>query len=313
MATTVRSCKGKKAPLRYKPGGEDAELLVHLQTLRWPHGFECPGCRFSCSAKGDDAAYQRLMLAPRHVPKSFDELRRARGLIICPHCKKQVSMTSGTLLARTRLPLSVVYRAAGEFLKAPFGVSAPTLKRAAGLKDQKPATRLLDLFPMAMEPGINDRLAGNVQIEEFATNLEIAGTSSMCRIIVAAENRNGGETGRIQVLWSHEPSGMYWIPHRTCPIGGSAHVELRRGNIENLVRSWGFTPTTIHGEDTNPLALCSAIFVQIDGILRKVDHDLQNAQQVQTLLDEFSYRWNRRGRDDQGLEELMSRLLTAQK
>lgn len=313
MATSMRSCKGKKAPSTNKPGGEDAKLLVHLQTLRWPHGFECPGCRFSCSAKGADAAYQQLVLAPRRVPKSFDELRRVRGLIICPLCKKQVSMTSGTMLARTRLPLPVVYRAAGEFLKVPIGVSTATLERNAGLKNHLTARRLIDVFLAAMKPDVADQLAGDVQVEEYGATLGAAGRSIRCRIIVAAEKRKTGETGRIRLLFSYGSSSMYWIPNLSSPITKAARVEVRRGNLESLLRSWKLKPTAIHERGADPLPTCTKVYEQVDAMLRRVHRGALDKDRVQAVLNGFSFRWNHRGKANRGLEDLMAGLLSGQK
>ena len=312
MATVTKVCQ-RKPPSPKTREADDAELLVYLQTLRWPRGFECPGCRFGCSAKGADASYQQLMLAPRRVPKSFDEFRRVRGLIICPLCKKQVSMTSGTMLARTRLPLSVVYRAAGEFLKVSIGVSAAALERNAGLKNHLTARRLIDVFLAAMKPDVADQLAGDVQMEEYGATLGAAGRSIRCRIIVAAEKRKTGEAGRIRLLFSLEFPDMFWIPNLSSPIAQDAHVELREENIGLLLSSWGLKPTTIHKRGADPLPTCTKVYDQVDAMLRRVHRCALDKDKVQAVLDGFSFRWNHRGKTDRGLEDLMAGLLSGQK
>ncbi|MBI5521073.1 MAG: transposase [Desulfarculus sp.] len=57
--------------------------IVHLAALRWPDGYNCQKC-------GGDKAYQ-LKVEPR--------------VFMCSRCNFQESVTAGTLLHRTKLPL----------------------------------------------------------------------------------------------------------------------------------------------------------------------------------------------------------------
>lgn len=84
-------------------GEEDCWL--YLVESRWPEGFRCPAC-----SSGE------VWTLPR------------RALFECRSCRRQTSVTAGTILHRTRLPLSLWFAAAdhphARFLG--FAIAAPT-------------------------------------------------------------------------------------------------------------------------------------------------------------------------------------------
>ena len=57
---------------------------AHLFEQRWPDGFICPKC-------GGTGCYQL----------------RGRREYVCKHCHRQSSVTAGTVLHRTHLPLTI--------------------------------------------------------------------------------------------------------------------------------------------------------------------------------------------------------------
>ena len=62
--------------------GTEAQCRDALRQMRWPGGFRCPHC--------GHAGYCQL---------------RGHPVLQCNRCKRQVSLTAGTLFARTHLPL----------------------------------------------------------------------------------------------------------------------------------------------------------------------------------------------------------------
>ena len=62
---------------------DDAACARWLQEKRWPEGFRCPAC-------GHDKAW---------------ELGRERLTLQCARCERQVSVTAGTVLHGSHLPL----------------------------------------------------------------------------------------------------------------------------------------------------------------------------------------------------------------
>ena len=82
----------------------------YLAACRWPEGFVCPRC-------GDRRAY--------------DLVNQRRWQ--CAGCRHQVSLTAGTVLHRTKIPLTHWFWAAYLMTTDKRGVSALLVQRQLGL------------------------------------------------------------------------------------------------------------------------------------------------------------------------------------
>lgn len=82
------------------PFEHDAAARAVLETLRWPDGPQCPRC-----GSGSDAVF--LIGGEKHSHRE--------GLYLCKPCRRQFSVTVGTPLERSRVPLSTWVRAARAF------------------------------------------------------------------------------------------------------------------------------------------------------------------------------------------------------
>ena len=82
---------------------------TYLEHLRWPAAFACP----TCGASG--------------VP-----WRQTRGRLVCSACRHQTSVGAGTILDKTRTPLTTWFEAAWHLTTAKNGLSAQTLERTLG-------------------------------------------------------------------------------------------------------------------------------------------------------------------------------------
>ena len=83
--------------------------------MPWPEGFRCPGC-------GDGSSYRLA----------------SRALLQCRACRRQTSVTAGTVLDRTRLPLPLWFAAAYLVTTHTPGFSALQLQRQLGLARYSP-------------------------------------------------------------------------------------------------------------------------------------------------------------------------------
>jgi transposase-like protein len=92
--------------------GSEAQCAQQLAALRWPDGFRCPRC--SC---------------PEHYPVSHE----GRTLYQCKSCRHQTSLTAGTLLDSTKLPLRTWFLVMYLISQAKTGLSALALKRNLGV------------------------------------------------------------------------------------------------------------------------------------------------------------------------------------
>lgn len=87
-----------------KSFGSEEQCEAMLVRLRWPKGFICPNCEH-------DDGYQL----------------NGRSLIQCTVCKRQTSVTAGTIFHRTHLPLVCWFRIIYEVVQDKGGASATRL------------------------------------------------------------------------------------------------------------------------------------------------------------------------------------------
>jgi len=123
-----------------------------LLASRWRDGFRCPRC-------GPGAAYSLA----------------SRALLQCRACRHQTSVTAGTVLHRSRLPLTSWFAAAYRVTTHTPGFSALQLQRQLGLGRRETAFVMLQKLRRPMRRPERDRLggilaaatdsAGNIQAE----------------------------------------------------------------------------------------------------------------------------------------------------
>ena len=101
-----------------------------------PEGFRCPRCAETTTAWWS-----------------------GRGLLICAACRRQVSVTAGTLFEKTRKPLRSWLHVAWEITNATQGVNALTLQHRLRLGSYQTAWSWLHKFRRAMVRPDRDRLA----------------------------------------------------------------------------------------------------------------------------------------------------------
>ena len=116
----------------------------HLAAKRWPDGFVCPAC-------GHDRGW---------------ELKRRRASWECAGCGKEASVTAGTIMHRSHLPLKTWFTAIHMVTSHSNGISALQLQAQLGLGSYKSAWLLLHKLRRAMvDPG-RSLLEALVEIDE---------------------------------------------------------------------------------------------------------------------------------------------------
>src|SRR3982750_3551665 len=123
---------------------DDAACARWLLAKRWPDGFRCPAC-------GHDRAW---------------ELGRERLTLQCAACERQVSVTAGTVLHGSHLPLRTWFLAAWLLATHKNGMSARQLWLQLGLGSYKSAWLLLRKLRRAMVDPEREPLAGLVEVDE---------------------------------------------------------------------------------------------------------------------------------------------------
>jgi hypothetical protein len=123
---------------------DEAACADWLLEKRWPGGFVCPHCNH-------DEAWA---------------LASERHLFECRSCHKRTSLTAGTLMHGSKLPLKIWFLAAFLMATHSNGISALQLKSQLGLGSYKTAWLLLAKLRIAMVAPDRDPLSGVVEVDE---------------------------------------------------------------------------------------------------------------------------------------------------
>ena len=157
----------------------DEKCLDVLEDLRWPVGVCCTWC-------GDTAVHP---------------VTRGRGVWCCDGCDRQFTVTAGTVMHRSRLPLRVWFCAVYLMCQSKKGMSAHQLHRMLGTT-YKTAWYLCHRIRQAMgnDPFTEPTLVGIVEIDETM----IGGKKSGPRVNHAAEEWVVGDvhTNSVEGVWS---------------------------------------------------------------------------------------------------------------
>ena len=114
-----------------------------LFALRWPHGFSCPQC-------GHEAYYEI----------------GSRNLYQCCNCRRQVSLTSGTIFADTKIGLSLWFLGIYLITQSKNGISSLDLARALGVSANTALSIKHKLQRVMQIREDFRRLSGFVQIDD---------------------------------------------------------------------------------------------------------------------------------------------------
>jgi ISXO2-like transposase domain/Transposase zinc-ribbon domain len=123
---------------------DEAACVRYLFAARWPKGFVCPAC-------GTGKAWP---------------LQTKAWTWECAHCGKQTSVTAGTIMHHSKLPLTLWFWAAYLMATHSNGISALQLQRQLGLGSYKSAWLLCAKLRRSMVAGDRSPLAGLVEVDE---------------------------------------------------------------------------------------------------------------------------------------------------
>ena len=145
---------GLSLPAFFRRYGTEEQCLQAWIRMRWPHGFVCPRCGHT-------------------VASSFT--RGTQPLWQCKGCQAQTSVTAGTPLAHTKLPLRVWWLAIYLVTQAKNGIAALEMARQLGVC-YRTAWRLKHHLMRAMaDAEVSRRLTGLVQLDDAYLGGERAG------------------------------------------------------------------------------------------------------------------------------------------
>jgi len=123
---------------------DDRACAQYLVEKRWPDGFVCPACG---GVKGWELTGRRFTWE-------------------CSACNRQTSVTAGTMLHRSKLPLTLWFMAIHLVTSHSNGISALQLQAQLGLGSYKTAWLMLQKLRRAMVDPSRSLLADIVEVDE---------------------------------------------------------------------------------------------------------------------------------------------------
>ena len=226
----------------------------------------------------------------------------------CVACRYQASLTAGTVLHNTKMPLTVWFWAAYLMTTDKRGISALLLQRQLGLRRYETAWMLLHKLRRAMVNVAREPLYGDVEIDDTWIGGPQAGLRGSRQlkgrkaaiVVVAVENR-GGVSGRVRmaVIPNFKQTTMIDFVKQQVRPGATVSTDGLKG-FEDLQAAG-----VKHVRRTQPLR--SALRRGAASVVPLADRAIGNLQQwligtyhgvskaqLQVYLDEFVFRHNRR-------------------
>jgi transposase-like protein len=262
--------------------------LEYIAKLRWSAGFTCPSC-------GEKADKPSLM---------------GRGLILCLECKRQTSMSAGTLFHGSHKPLRTWFLAMWLVTSQKHGASALGLKRVLGLGSYNTSWTWLHKLRRAMVRSGRDKLTGEVEVDETyvggaAKKVRGRGAKRKTIVAIAAEVRGRG-TGRIRMAQVSNLSAqsLHQFVRDNVQRGAEVRTDGWSGYIGIELMGYKHTATNI-ANTGDPAHVVMPRVHRIASLLNRwwlgIHQGAIRPSHLDYYLDEFTFRFNRRTSRARGL------------
>ena len=265
--------------------GTDEACRAYLVRARWPEGFGCSGC-------GHDQAYS-------HKKRLIEE---------CRACGKQHSILAGTIFEHTKTGLARWFLAIYLVTSSKGGISAMELQRQMGFGSYGTAWAWLHKIRRAMVVPGRKPLSDRVEADETLVGgprpgKPGRGAAGKTVVAGAVESRRGQAHGRrlgrlrLQAVPDASASSLVGFlgqnvssPATVATDGWSGYRGLEAESYAHepipLARSWG--------DAALRLPAIHLVFGLAKRWLLGTHHGAVSAKHLQTYLDEYVFRFNRR-------------------
>ena len=257
--------------------GDDEACRCYLFALRWPEGFVCPRC-------GSRLAWTM-----------------SRGLCLCRGCRRQVSVTSGTIFQDRKLPLTVWFRAMWYVTSQKNGASALGLQRVLGIGSYKTAWALLHKLRRAMVRPGRDRLTGRVEVDETYWGIDDepgVGRQTFDKALIAiAAQEDGRGIGRIRLRRIADCTKRSLHEFIADAVEPGSTVITDGLNAYQGMQGYVHQPIVVKGQSADASALLPRVHRTASLLKRWLLGTHQGGvghEYLEYYLDEFTFRFNRR-------------------
>lgn len=274
---------------------DEAACARYLAERRWPNAFVCPACG---GVKGWELSTKRFTWE-------------------CADCGRQTSVTAGTVMHRSKLPLTVWFTAMHLLSSHSNGISALQLQAQVGLRSYKSAWLLLHKLRRAMVDPDRLPLADLVEVDDsdipYRTKNDPPaggqGRSHVGKLLIigAVELLADGRPGRIRL----DRLGDFSANSIAGFVGGA--VAPGATIVSDGLQAYRSLPQHKHDRKVVGSMAAHIILPWIHRVFANLKrwglgtfHGLRQ-EHLHRYLDEFVFRWNRR-RHTRAAFDTLSRL-----
>ena len=263
----------------------------YLFRMRWPNGFQCPVC-------GHSKAYE---ITSRHLYE-------------CVHCGYQASVTAGTIMHRTRTPLLIWFWAIYLVADDKRGTSAAQISKKFGISYPTAWLMLHKIRKAMRDRDACYMLEGIVEMDDTLIGAPTEGGKrgrGSDKIKVVASLSITEESNplylKIKVVEDLKSSTLSEIAQNTIAPKTIVSTDLFRSYNQLDKDGYIHLPQEFnHRDDPEHLKWLHTVIGNAKAFIIGTYHGL-DSKHMQSYLDEFCYRFNRRHFEGQ----LFNRLLNA--
>lgn len=265
---------------------DESECALYLERLRWPNGFNCPACK---------------------TPST--PWRQTRGRLVCPACRHQSSVTAGTIMEKTRTPLTTWFEVAWHITTAKNGMSAKTIERTLGLR-YRVAWTMLHRYRVAMVRAVREQLNGDVEVDEtLIGGIEKGGKrgrgTDKCVVVIAVELKQPKGYGRVRMRHIPDASGSNLIPFvQDVIVPGSVVCTDGWAGYKGVSEKYKHKQTILSSSG-DPAHVSMPGVHRISSLFKRwflgTHQGSFDSAHLQSYLEEYTFRFNRRTSGSRGL------------
>lgn len=281
--------------------GTEEQCRAALFSWRWPNGFECPRCR----------------------GEVYSEIT-SRRLYQCAACRRQVSLTAGTIFHASKLPLTQWFRAMYHLGQCKNGISALELSRRLGVAYNTAWMLHHKLMQVMVQREERTPLDGHVHLDDAyiggarSDGTTGRGASGKTPFLAAVQIAGDGKPHRVKfsrVADFSQKSVRQWAGRHLAP-GCRVHsdawpgfaVLAAAGHAHSVTRTSaaGTGQTRKRAADNPTFRWLNTVLGNLKTSLRGTFHAIA-AHYVPRYLAQAQYRFNRR----YDLDAILPRLANA--
>lgn len=151
----------------YEPHFTDEDAArAYLEAMRWPDGVVCPKCGLCGEAYRivRKEKTKEQMIADSQAGKRYRKPQK--GVWKCAGCRKQFTVTVGTIFEDSHIPLHKWFLAIHLMCSSKKGISAHQLMRNLDIKQYKSAWFMAHRIRYAMTGELPEKMTGTIEADE---------------------------------------------------------------------------------------------------------------------------------------------------